>query len=85
MLTSRRSATGEASVVVVPVACGRRAATTAVPSGVAHWPQNLAVGGLAVPQLGQAAASGVAHSMQNLRPTSFKVPQFEQIKLGGPS
>jgi hypothetical protein len=46
---------------------------------VAHSEQNLAAGGFAAPQLGQAAANGLAHSMQNLAPVGFSVPQLEQI------
>ena len=41
----------------------------------------MALGGLAKPQLGHAAASGDAHSMQKFAPGTFCVPQFEQIKL----
>ena len=52
-------------------------------SAVAHSEQNLAVGLLAVEQLGQTTASGVAHSVQNFAPGRFSVPQFEQITIGG--
>jgi hypothetical protein len=48
-------------------------------SGVAHSPQNFAVGSLAVPHDGQATASGAAHSEQNFRPARLSVPQFVQI------
>jgi len=48
-------------------------------SGVAHSPQNFAVGRPGCPQDGQATESGVAHSAQNFGPTGFRVPQFEQI------
>ena len=48
-------------------------------SGVAHSPQNFAVGAFAAPQAGQRRRVGAAHSTQNLRPASFSVPQFEQI------
>jgi hypothetical protein len=48
-------------------------------SGEAHSEQNLALGALAVPQLGHVAASGVAHSLQNFAPAGFSAPQFEQI------
>ncbi len=58
---------------------GRPRAGRARTSGVAHSPQNLAPGGLAVPHAGHEAESGVAHSVQNLRPASFSVPQLEQV------
>jgi hypothetical protein len=48
-------------------------------SGVAHSGQNLAVGGLVVPHVGQTWPSGVAHSMQKRAPAAFSVPQFGQI------
>src|ERR1700730_6279042 len=48
---------GAANVAVGPVR-----------SGVAHWPQNLFSGGLAVPQDGQVAARGGARSPHDLAP-----------------
>jgi hypothetical protein len=53
-------------------------------SGVAHSPQNLAVGEFGALQEGQAIANRAAHSEQNLRPASFWVPQFEQITMPSP-
>jgi hypothetical protein len=47
--------------------------------GVAHSAQNLAVGRLIVPQVGQPRASGVAHSVQNFAPTGFWEPHWEQV------
>lgn len=77
MLTSLRSATGAATGLVCDRAeVGLNLSTR---SGVAHSPQNFAVGRPGCPQDGQATESGVAHSAQNLGPTGFRVPQFEQI------
>ena len=48
-------------------------------STVPHSPQNLTVGGFAVPQDGQGCASGLPHSPQNLRPASFDEPQDAHV------
>jgi hypothetical protein len=48
-------------------------------SGVPHSPQNLDVGGFAVPQLGHVAARREPHSPQNLRPASLTAPQLGQV------
>src|SRR3990172_4811967 len=82
--TTRRSATAGA-FRPAPVLAGD-AVATAAPSnvdgpvnGVAHWKQNLAPGGLVVPQDGQPAIIAVPHSMQNFASGRFSVAQFEQI------
>jgi hypothetical protein len=81
-LTSRRSATGSASGRAATAgATAAVAVAPRVPSGFAHEEQNLALGGLAKPQLGHAAAWGDAHSMQKFAPGTFCVPQLLQIKL----
>ena len=54
-----------------------------------RWPhslQNLALGGLRCPQLGQGAGSFAPHSLQNLASSGFEVWQLEQIIFfqGGP-
>ncbi len=65
------------------VPSGEVGATAGVaPSEVPHSPQKRAVGGFAVPQLGQTAASRVPHSPQNFRPSSFGEPQLGQV-IGG--
>ena len=64
---------------VFAAAAGRAPAT----SGVAHSEQNLALGELDDPQLGQAVTRGVAHSEQNLAPGRFSLPQLLQITRGG--
>src|SRR5262249_14784412 len=84
MLTTRRSATGPGPFAPVVAGLARgaglgaagAAALAPACSGVAHSEQNLAVGGLIVPQFGQPVASGVAHSEQNFAPTRFSVAQF---------
>ena len=81
--TSRRSATG--TKAGPPGRAPTRGSgptdppTSAAVNGVAHSPQNLAVGGFGVPQFGHAVTRRAAHSTQNLRPTSLSVPQFAQI------
>src|SRR5260221_13659890 len=84
MDTRRSSATGASPVAAtsLPAGAGAAAGAAVAPatSGVAHSPQNFAVGALAAPHDGHMAASRVAHSPQNLRPASFSVPQLEQIK-----
>ena len=63
----------------------RAVVATAEINGVAHSPQNRAVGRFGAPQAGQPAASGAAQVSQNLRPASFSVPQFEQITRAAPA
>src|SRR3990172_10899963 len=74
--TSRRSETGAATSPRGPTELGAGLAPGA--NGVPHSPQNFTVGGLSVPQLGQASASDVPHSPQNLRPPSFSAPHASQ-------
>jgi hypothetical protein len=59
------------------------AARTPACSGVAHSEQNLAVGGLTVPQVGQAEANPDPHSVQNFAPGRFSVPQTGQFMRRG--
>jgi hypothetical protein len=47
------------------------AGSVGLPSGAAHWPQNLFSGGLVAPQEWQTAAKGAAHWPQNLMPAGF--------------
>src|SRR5262249_45046272 len=46
--------------------------------GVPHSEQNLAVGCICWPQLGQSRTNGVPHSSQNFAPSAFSYPQLEQ-------
>ena len=50
-------------------------------SGVPHSGQNLAVGRICWPQLGQSRTNGVPHSSQNLAPSAFSPPQLPQRML----
>ena len=47
-------------------------------SGVAHSPQNFAVGAFSKPHLPHLRPNGAAHSLQNLRPAGFSDPHCEQ-------
>src|SRR5262249_3662312 len=49
--------------------------------GVPHSGQNLAVGGVCWPQLGQSCMNGVPHSIQNFALSGFSVPQLVQRML----
>jgi len=89
MLTSRRSASvvrgraaaGAAAPAFPFVGLAAPTALALAASGVAHSEQNLALGMLTKPQLGQPALSGAAHSMQNFAPATFSVEQLGQIKV----
>src|SRR6185503_1084380 len=94
-LTRRRSATGldpsgldgdgltPTGGSVADARAAGDAARTPACSGVAHSEQNLAVGGLTVPQVGQAEANPDPHSVQNFAPGRFSVPQTGQFMRRG--
>jgi hypothetical protein len=45
--------------------------------GVAHSPQNFAVGAFSNPHFAHRRLNGAAHSLQNFSPSGFSAPQFE--------
>src|SRR5262245_63778098 len=85
-VTRRRSATGASAGGVTPAEGGTLDDAGDPASCDPHSPQNRAVGGFDVPQLGHATASRAPHSPQNLRPASLGVPQLAQFTgVTGPS
>jgi len=73
----------EAAIAAPDAGAPVDAARTPVCKGVAHSAQNFAVGGLTVPQFGQALASAVPHSVQNFAPGRFSVPHVGQFMERG--
>src|SRR5260370_37891765 len=59
-------------------ACVASAIPLPAGSGAPHSPQNLNLGGLSNPHLGQRFASGAAQLPQNFMPCGLSVPHFEQ-------
>ena len=76
-----RTETSRRSVDCVAGDRSEAASGTTVDSGAPHSPQNLAAGGLTVPQDGQARSNEEPHSMQNRRPASLVVPHAAQSKV----